>query len=134
MALSKEELAELNALEAEERQRLSDEADAIARQHIAALKLTKKLAASHGKPGHDFVVLETTAGNLAVKRPRDVDVDAFTEEEDGRESTEKFARSLLIDPPTDLDMLIAQNAGLAPAVVRAANDLLKVIRTEEAKK
>lgn len=99
--LTEEEQKELAELEGE----ASDAAAQLAvdrkRQHLAALRLVKKLSALHGKRGLDFEVLETTAGNFAIRRPIDLEVDAFTQDaKDGEERLQlhAFVCALRLDP------------------------------------
>lgn len=135
--LSAEELAELKALEQEEKDRLDEVALAAQRQHLEALRLVKKLrtAGKNGEPGSGFVVIETRVGNVAVRRPTDVEIDSFAEEESSRGSLEAFAQCIVLEPPAaDLKVLMADNPGLATAVMNAGVGLVKVLREEEAKK
>lgn len=133
--LTDEERAELAALEKEEADRLEAEAAAEARQHLEALRLSKKLASKHGRPGHDFVVLETKLGNIAIRRPVDVEVDTIGESDDDRAALEKFAQAIVLEPNADgLAALMAQHPGVLGAVVGAALGLCKVAREDDAKK
>lgn len=137
MKLTEEEARELADLENEEKVRLAEEADAVKRQHLDALRMSKRLAAKNGRPGHDFQVLETKVGNIAVRRPKDVEIDAFSENEDDRSrgDIEKFAAAVTLEPPPlELLALFAENPGLAPAILHTVIDLAKVTREESAKK
>lgn len=136
MKLTEEEARELADLENEEKARLAEEAEAEKRQHLDALRLSKKLAAKNGRPGHDFKVLETKVGNIAVRRPKDVEIDSFGENEDrSRGDIEKFAAAVTLEPPQlELLALFAENPGLAPAILGVVIDLAKVTREESAKK
>lgn len=132
--LTPEEKAELAALEQEEKDRQASEQDAQQRQHLEALRLSKRLAAKHGKPGLDFVVLETKLGNIAIKRPVDVQIDSIDESTD-RADLEKFCSAIVIEPAaSDLTRLMAEHHGLVGALVKSSLGMLKVVREEEAKK
>lgn len=132
--LTKEELAELAALEKEEADRLAAEAAAEKRQHLDALRLAKKLSAKHGRPGHDFLVLETRLGNVAVRRPVDVEIDTIGEDAD-RSVLENYVAAIVLEPtPDEIRRLMAEHHGLCGAIVNASNRLLKALREEEAKK
>jgi len=133
--LTKEELAELAALEEEEKERARAEASAAKRQHLEALRLQKKLAAKHGVPGRDFLVIETVVGNIAFRRPIDVEIDSLAEKTDDREEVEKFACAVAITPTADeLRALMASHHGLAGAIVTHSTKMLRVVREEDAKK
>ena len=136
MKLTDEEHAELEALEKEEKDRLAAEVLAAKRQHLDALRMSKRLSAKHGKPGHDFIVLETKVGNVAVRRPNEVELDSYeSDAEDTRAQNEQFAASVVIEPPADdVRALMAANPGLAGPLVMHAVGLVKVMREEEAKK
>ena len=132
--LTPEELAELESLETEEKERLDEEATAAKRQHLEALRMSKRLASKHGKPGHDFVVLETKVGNIAIRRPVDVEIDNLNDDSE-RDDLEKLATSIVIEPTVpELQKHMADQAGLATAIFRHSIKLLKVLREEEAKK
>lgn len=133
--LTKEELAELAALEREEKARLDAEAVAAKRQHLEALRSAKRLSAKHGMPGRDFVVLETKVGNIAVRKPMDIEIDAMDDENVQRGKLEELATALTIEPlAATLQPLFADNPGLAPAIMRHAIKLAKVEREEASKK
>lgn len=132
--LTKEELAELALLEKEESDRLADEEHAAQRQHLEALRLSKRLAAKHGVPGRDFIVLETTLGNIAIRRPVDVEIDNISEGSD-RAVLENFACAIVLEPSAiDLQRLMSEHHGLVGAVVSQSSAMLRVVRGEEAKK
>jgi hypothetical protein len=132
--LTKEELAELEALEKEEADRLKAAAVAAKRQHLEALRLSKRMALKHGTPGRDFVVLETIIGNIALRRPLDVEIDGITPASE-RPDLEKFAAAVVVEPATaELQQHMAAHPGLCTAILKHASDLLKVLREEEAKK
>lgn len=134
MALSKEELAELAELEKDETKRAEEAADAIQRQHIQALKLKRTLSTKHGACGTDFLVLETTAGNFAVRRPTDVDVDSI-DETDTRASGERFVAGLLLFPDAvEGQKLMASFPALSGVLASAAMSLAGKTREIEAKK
>lgn len=134
--MTKEELEELATLEKEEKDRRDGDALAAKRQHLEALRLAKRLSAKNGVPGRDFVVLETTLGNIAVRRPNEVELDTYdSEAEDHRAQNEQLAASVVLEPAaTDVQRFMAQNPGLAGAIVRHSVDLVKVLREEEGKK
>jgi hypothetical protein len=135
MSLTREEQEELAALEREERERVEAEAVEAKRQHLEALRTSKRLAAKHGKPGHDFVVVETKVGNFAIRRPVDVEVDGLLEAPDDRGNQEKYACSILLEPTAaEAQALMAQQPGLVGAICAKSLDLAKVTRAEEAKK
>ncbi|GEM_PF-1604695 len=137
MKLTPEELEELKALEAEEKQRLEEEKAASLRQHLEALRTSKRLSSKLGRPGHDFVVLETKVGNFVVRKPKDVDLDALSSDapEGDRAQLETLAVNVVVEPDEiTLRKLMAENPGLAPAITTAAVKLAKVTLEEEAKK
>lgn len=135
-AMTKEELAELEQLEREEQDRLDAEKVSAKRQHLEAMRLSKRLAQKHGTPGRDFVVLETTVGNIAIRRPVDVELDTTGEsEEDERSKNEKLARAITLHPASEeLDKLLATQPALAYAIGAQSMRLCKVLRAEEEKK
>jgi hypothetical protein len=133
-ALTKEELAELDALESEVATRAAAEATEAKRQHLEALRSSKRLAAKHGAPGKDFVVFETTVGNIAIRRPVDVEVDVIDASSE-RVDVEKFAAAVTLEPPAaELQALMAKHPGVATLILAKSMDLLKLLRAEEAKK
>lgn len=136
MALSKEELAELAELEKEESKRAAELADATARQHLDALRARKRLASKHGVHGRDFVVVETTrAGNFAVRRPKDVEIDALAENVDDRAAQEAFALAVTLEPDAAaMQALMSSDPGVVNVVIPAAYSMLTRVREEEAKK
>ncbi len=136
MALTKEELSELASLEADDKIAVEAANDAAARQHIAALKLRKKLTAKHGVHGMDFVVLETTAGvNIAVRRPLDVEMDTVSDASEDRGAQEKFVAAITLEPSAEeMGKLFAQWPGLLGAVIPKAVGLIGRLREEEVKK
>lgn len=135
MALTKEERDELATLEQEDTDRRKEEEDAAKRQHLDALRMSKRLSAKYGKPGHDFVVCETTLGvNIAIRRPQDVEVDEIDEASE-REDLEKLAQSVAIEPAgPEVARLMSEHHGLVGGIVGSAMKLLKSLRAEEAKK
>lgn len=134
--LTKEEREELEALEREEQDRIDAEKVSAKRQHLDALRLSKRLAPKHGTPGRDFVVLETTVGNIAIRRPLDVELDTTGDsDEDERAKNEKLSRAITLHPSTEeLDKLLATQPALAYAIGAQSMRLCKVLREEEAKK
>lgn len=134
MKLTAQELEELAALEEENASRLEEEADNAKRQHLDALRMAKKLSAKHGVPGRDFLVLETKLGNIAIRRPIDVEVDTMDENAD-REKLEAFALPLVIEPKREeVQAMMAQHPSLTGALVMHASKMLKVVREEDSKK
>lgn len=132
--LTPEELAELASLEAEEAKRLEADVLGARRQHLEALRMSKRLAAKYGVPGRDFVVLETTLGNIAVRRPIDVEIDGIDEATE-RPDLEKFAAAIVIEPDAlELQKLMAEHHGLVGALVTHSSRMLKVTREAEVKK
>jgi len=132
--LTKEELAEIESLEREDAARRKEEATAAKRQHLEALRLTKKLGASKGRPGLDFVVVETRVGNIALRRPIDIEIDKISDASE-RPDLESLAMSIVLDPtPAELQVLMSQHHGLVGALISEATRLLKVLREEESKK
>jgi hypothetical protein len=132
--VTEEEKAEIKALEAEEAERVKALKAAEAQRHLEALRLVKKLRGSHGEPGLDFVVLETRIGVIAIKRPVDVEIDSIGEDRD-RADLEKFAAALVIHPSSqEVIKLMSQHHGLVGGIVKAAFDMLKVVREEEGKR
>lgn len=135
MALTKEEREELAALEQEDSDRRKADEDDAKRQHLDALRMSKRLAAKFGKPGHDFVVCETTLGvNIAIRRPTDVEVDEIDASSE-RPELEKLAQSVALEPPgPEVARLMSEHHGLVGGLVNSAMGLLKSLRAEEAKK
>jgi hypothetical protein len=134
MSLTKEELAELSELESEDKKRKAALEEAAQRQHLEALRMSKRLAAKHGEPGRAFVVLETTVGNFAVRAPKDVEIDTF-KDSDSRDETEKFAMAVLIEPTgADAQPLFADHPALASVISLRSVELCKVERAAEVKK
>jgi hypothetical protein len=132
--LSKEELDELALLEKEDKDRRAEEAKSAKRQHLDALRMSKRLSAKHGTPGLDFVVLETRVGNIAVRRPIDVEIDAIDESSD-RAALETFAAMVVLEPAgPSFAKLMADHHGVVGAVVSQATKLLRALREEEGKK
>jgi hypothetical protein len=137
MALTKEEAAELAALEADEKTAASLAADAAARQHLEALKARKRLKAKYGEHGRDFLVLETTIGvNVAIRRPLEVEIDAVAEDgADDRGPQESYVKAITIEPPPDeIARLLATWPGLTNAIIPKSFDLIGRLRQEEGKK
>lgn len=134
--LTKEELDELQALEGEEEKRVAAEAVAAKRQHLDALRLSKRLAAKHGKPGTDFLVLETRVGNIAIRRPVDVEIDGGAlKDEATREEEENYAAAITLEPPPDvIRKHMAEHHMLAKAIVVQSTRLIRVMREEQQKK
>lgn len=134
--LTKEELEELAALEKEDRDRRDAEAVAAKRQHLEAMRMAKRLGAKHGVPGRDFVILETVVGNIAVRRPNEVELDTYDNEaDDTRAQNESFASAVAIEPTGDaVRVLFAANPGLANTMGLHSMQLVKVLREEESKK
>lgn len=131
--MTDEEKAELKALEQEERDRKAALQAADQQRHLEALRLVKSLRTKHGEPGLDFIVLETKLGVIAIKRPIDVEIDTVAEDQD-RATLEKFAAGLVLHPSAqDVTKLMSQHHGLVGALVKAAFDMLKVVREEEGK-
>jgi hypothetical protein len=132
--LTKEELEEVAALEKEASERAAADAAAAKRQHLEALRLTKRLAPKYGEHGKDFLVFETTVGNFAIRRPVDVEVDGITEGSE-RADLEKFAASIVLEPPAaELQTLMAKHVSVVGVVVNQSFKLTKLLREEEAKK
>ena len=136
MALSKEELEELAALEKEEKAAAEAQADAEARQRLDAKRMRKRLSKPGVEHGKDFVVVETNTGLVvALRRPTDLEVDAFTDSEDQRAGMEKFILSIAIEPTKAvLEEQFSRYALLAPALSGAVTGMLGKLREEEAKK
>lgn len=132
--LTDEELKELKALEEEEKKRAEEESVTAKRQHLEALRLSKKLSAKHGVPGRDFLVLETKLGNIAIRRPVDVEIDEM-DEDATREQVEKLALSIVIEPKQDqVQAWMAEYHSLGSNIVLQATKMLKVMREEASKK
>ena len=132
--LTAEELAELAELEKEDADRKASDEAAAKRQHLEALRLSKKLGATRGKPGLDFMVLETKIGNIAIRRPVDVEIDTIDDGAD-REAIENLAASIVIEPSSEaVKALMGEHHGLGGAIVTASMQMLRVLREEEAKK
>lgn len=100
-ALTPEEAAELAALEADQSDAKAEAAVARKRQHLQALKVAK---AQPGVRGLDFEVVETTAGNFAIRRPVDIEVRAFTDDEskDDVVRLQEFLSGLRLFPSDDM--------------------------------
>lgn len=134
MQLTKEELAELEALEGEEEARQEAAAIAAKRQHLDAMRLRKKLAAKHGTHGRDFMVIETVLGNFAMRRAQDVEVDNIDGGSD-RSDLEKLAMAITLEPSAiELQKLMAEHHGLVGTLVSESSKMLKVLREEETRK
>lgn len=135
MALTKEEADELAELEADEKKRKLALADETKKQHLEALRMAKRLAAKHGVVGRDYIVLETTVGNIAIRRPLDVEIDVLLENTDDRGTQEKFATAIVVEPTSaEMQPLMAMHSGLVGAIVTRSLAMLKVVREEEVKK
>ncbi len=135
MSLSKEELEELAALEAEETKRREDEVTEAKRQHLAALRMQKRLEAAHGKPGLDFVVVETRVGNFAMRRPQDVELEMLTDKKDDPAAHEEFCGMLSIEPSSsEVKATIGKYVGLPNALIPAIMSMVDMARSEEVKK
>ncbi len=138
MALTPEELAELEALEKEERKAADTRADAALRQRLEAKRMRKRLAGKHGEHGLDYVVIETTTGlNVALRRPHDVEVDALEDAKDDekRAAMEKFITALVLEPTqAEVQEHLAKFCGLAGTFAPAVNTMMGRVREEEAKK
>jgi hypothetical protein len=136
MALSEAEKQELAELEKDEAKREEDAADAIARQHLQALKLKKTLATKYGVCGVDFDVVETTAGNFAFRRPRDVEVDGIDTSDESRASGENFIKSIVIFPEKveDVGRLLSEFPTLGQVLAKAAFALTGEARKADSKK
>lgn len=132
--LTHEERKELADLERDEQARVDAVAQAAKRQHLEALRLSKRLASKHGEPGKDFLILETRVGNIAIRRPKDVELDAVPENS-SREDDETFAAALVIEPTQiEFQKLMAEHPSLASVVAHQSLRLIRVMREEEAKK
>jgi 23S rRNA pseudoU1915 N3-methylase RlmH len=137
MALSKEELAELQALEVEESKAAEAQADAELRQRLEAKRMRKRLAKPGFEHGKDFAVVETTTGLVvAIRRPSEVEVEALAESKDeARAGVEKFVLSLLIEPSKEIvGEHFARYCNLAPAFQPVITSMMGELRKEEAKK
>ena len=137
MALTKEELAELRALEADEKKAAEAAADADLRLRLEAKRMRKRIGAKGLEHGKDFIVVEVPAAGvaLAFRRPTDVEVDTYAESDDGRAGIEKFTIGLLIEPAKDVvEELFAKFAGMAPSLDTPIASMLGKVREEEAKK
>jgi len=135
MALSKEELEELAALEREEKEAAAVEADAVARQALEAKRMRKRLAGKNGVHGKDFTVYETTAGNIAIRRPLDVEIDSVGENAEDRAAQEKFLVGITLEPSADeMKKLLVTFPGLCSALIPRSFQMIGRVREEEAKK
>lgn len=134
MSLTKEELDELAQLEKEDQERKAALASEAQRQHLEALRLSKRLRSKYGEPGRGFLVLETVVGNIAIRKPLDIEIDPI-DENSGREALETYALAITVEPSADeIRKLLAENPGLLGAIVNNSQKLLKVEREAEAKK
>lgn len=131
--LTPEELAEIAELEREDDERRSAERTAAKRQHLEALRLQKRLAQNHGTPGIDFAILESVVGNVAIRRPTDLEMDAERGTERG--DLERYMLELALAPPPDeLRAMFAEHAGLVVDLSEVLKVLQTAQRAEEAKK
>jgi hypothetical protein len=116
MALSKEELAELAALEKEEQDTAAKEADDAARQRLEAKRMRKRLAAKHGKHGVDGLDTEGSEGQE-------------------RAMLENFVLGLLIEPSKEeVQKCLAEYCGVVTAIANYAKRMTGSAREEDAKK
>lgn len=135
MALTQEELDEIASLEADEEKTRAALADEAQRQHLAALRMKKRLATTLGVVGRDFIVIETTLGNIAIRRPTDLEVDMLEEKPEDREAMEKYASGIVVEPSaTELQKWMATNPGLVGPISIRSLTMLRVVREEEEKK
>lgn len=137
MALTEQELAELAELESDVATEKAAAKDAAQRQRLDALRMRKRLAKkTEGVHGTDFIVIETTTGlNIGLRRPVDVEVDAFHEGEDDRATLEKFLLELVLEPTKEeVATHFAKFCGLATTIPQHVNGMLGRVREEEAKK
>lgn len=138
MALTKEELEELAALEKEEHETASAKADVIARQRLEAKRMRKRLATKHGEHGKGFAVVELDTGlNIAIRRPLDVDVDGLDEAKEGEERAglENFVLALVLEPSKeDVQKCFSEYCGVVTALATFAKRMTGSAREEEAKK
>lgn len=135
MDLTREELAELAALEAEDEERRKVARAAAQRQHLEALRMVKRLAQKHGTPGIDFAICESVIGNVAVRRPTDLEVDADHGDLEQRGVLERFVLDLVLEPTREeVQRLFVQHAGLVAALAGVIAKLQKAVREEDVKK
>jgi hypothetical protein len=137
MPLSKEELAELAALEEDEQKQQQAADEAFQRQRLAAKRLRKKLAPEYGEHGKGFIVLMTTGGdNIAFRAPVDVELDALSEKSDDRAAQEDFLVSIAIEPKgMEFRALFVKYPGLVNSVVpEVLHQLVRATREEDVKK
>ncbi|MBX3205113.1 MAG: hypothetical protein KF764_08585 [Labilithrix sp.] len=136
--MTKEELDELQALEEGIEKDAAAAEIAAQRQRLEALRMRKRLGAKHGVHGRDFVVLETSAGvNVAIRRPNDVELDAFevAKEKEPRAALESFLSSIVLEPSKeDVQAMLASYPTMGAAFAPAINTLMGSVREEEAKK
>lgn len=135
MDLTPEERAELVTLEKDETDRRKSMQAARQRQHLEALRMSKRLAAKHGTPGVDFLVAETVLGNVAIRRPTDLEVDADHGDLALRENLEKFLLPLILEPPqADVQKMFADNPFIVTGLAGILTKLQAGMIEEDAKK
>lgn len=133
--LTKEELAELAELEAAEASRQADEAGEAKRQHLQALRTSKRLAATHGAPGLDFVVVETRVGNFALRKPNDVEIDLIATKADDSAACEEFCAALAVEPASaEVKATIGKYPNLPNTLIPAIMSMIDMARKDEVKK
>jgi hypothetical protein len=135
VALSKEELDELAALEEEAKAEAAADKEADQRRHFEAMKLRKKYTTKDRKHGRDFGVVETKVGIFVIKKPLDTELDPLLETPDDRGAQEKFVCQILEFPaPETVKLMFASEPQLAGAIAAVALDLAKVTVADNAKK
>lgn len=141
--LTPEELEELSALEAEAKEEADKAAEDAKRAHLEALRLRKRIASTgrFGTHGDGFVVLETTVGNFAIRRPLGAEVDLLTEtiaDEDPAsylKRQEAFVLDIVIEPTEQrLKEVLVTYSNLVNLIIPAALGLLGKLREQTGKK
>lgn len=141
--MTPEELEELSALETEAKEEADKAAAEAKRAHLEALRLRKRITATgrFGTHGDGFVVLETTAGNFAIRRPLGAEVDLLTETIDDEEPAaylkrqEAFVLGIILEPTEQrLKELLVTYSNLVNLIIPAALGLLGKLREASGKK
>lgn len=131
--LTDDEKAELSALENEERAHAEAQRAAAEKLHLEALRWRRDLRAKLGDGA--FCVVETKAGNFALRRPTKDDLQLLEVEDFGPKNAIGLVLDLLIKPTeSDARPLLESNPKLPIVLLSSALDLLEVLRESNAKK
>ena len=82
------------------------------------------------------VVVETNAGNIAIRRPTELETATLDDGEEGKDKIVKFVTMLTIEPvdEQELKKLFYEFPGIPAMLFLKSNDLAGIERAEEAKK